>query len=110
MVKATSIELFQGTEEVLPGTKLADVAIEEPGEIEVVQSEESRKELPGTKLDDVAVEEPGEIDAVQSEESTEVTHQHPPSFAGLDSCLVVQPSGLTPEKSCASKASATRKE
>ncbi|KAL0321669.1 UNVERIFIED_CONTAM: hypothetical protein Scaly_2463300 [Sesamum calycinum] len=109
MVKATSIELFQGTEEVLPGTKLADVAIEEPGEIEVVQSEESRKDLPGTKLDDVAVEEPGEIDAVQSEESTEVTHQHPPSFAGLDSCLVVQPSGLTPEKSCASKASATKK-
>ncbi|KAL0317877.1 UNVERIFIED_CONTAM: hypothetical protein Sangu_2202000 [Sesamum angustifolium] len=83
MVKATSIDIFQGTEEVLPGTKLADVAIEEPGEIEVVQSEEGRKELPGTKLDDVAVEEPGEIDAIQSEEST--------------------------EKSCASKASATKK-
>ncbi|KAL0400476.1 UNVERIFIED_CONTAM: hypothetical protein Slati_4077500 [Sesamum latifolium] len=109
MVKATKIELLQGTEEVLPGTKLGDVAIEEPGEIEVVQSEESTKVLPGTKLDDVAVEEPGEIDAVQSEESTKVTHQHPPSFAGLDSCLVVKPSCLTPVKSCASKASATKK-
>ncbi|XP_011075812.1 uncharacterized protein LOC105160227 isoform X2 [Sesamum indicum] len=61
-----------GMQEVLPGTKLADVAIEEPGEIEVVQSEESTKVLPVTKLDDVAVEEPGEIDAVQSEESTKV--------------------------------------
>ncbi|KAL0304545.1 UNVERIFIED_CONTAM: hypothetical protein Sradi_6322600 [Sesamum radiatum] len=137
MVKATKIELLQGTEEVLPGTKLADVAIEEPVEIEVVQSEESTKVLhgrelddvavdesgkidavqseestevlPGTELDDVAVEEPGGIDAVQSEESTKVTHQHPPSFAGLDSCVVVQPSCLTPVKGCASKASATKK-
>lgn len=82
MVKATNLELQQGTEEVLPVMKLED---------------------------DVAIEELGEIEVVQHEESTEVTHQIPPSFAGLGSCLVVQPSCLTPVKSSASKASATKK-
>ncbi|KAK4433198.1 hypothetical protein Salat_1082000 [Sesamum alatum] len=107
--ETNKLELQQATEEVSPATKLADVAIEEPGEIEVVQNEESAKVLPGSKCDDAAVEEPVEIDVVQSEESTKVTHQNPPSFAGLDSCLVVPPSCLTPVKGCASKASATKK-
>ncbi|KAI3457880.1 hypothetical protein Pfo_014543 [Paulownia fortunei] len=154
LVKDTELELQQATEEVLHETKLDDVAVEEPGEIEIVQHEESKKvadqvpsdalgyliDLPscGEAVDDPLpsikssspskqlggvvggegvpfYSAPLDLDADFPEHiptsamDGEVSHQIPPSFAGLDSSLIVQPTHLTPVKNSASKASVTMK-